>query len=181
MTKTARCPFDGATCQSNCGDECRRTKDTIKLEPPLPGFPVRGNRPVWQLSTNGAADDVCQRRAVAEKEGTRDPIFLFQVKRFIHFPSASGFEWPEGWVFDDDGGIVDADGETVTDEDCEANNCARHYWETEAVFSTREGARVHGSRRPYAWGAENKGWRVYAVTCEGQLAELLVIHWKQEP
>lgn len=47
------------------------------------------------------------------------------------------------------------------------------YWRTERVFLTREEARSHGKARPYEWGEENDGWRIYGVPCEGLIAEIL--------
>jgi hypothetical protein len=114
------------------------------------------------------------------ESSTRDPIFLFQQRRVVYFVNHSGFEWPEGWTVDDEGNMADADGEPLTDEDAVEHECAAFYWETTAVFATREQARTYGEARPYAWGTEGKGWRTYAVCAEGQLAALLVAHWEPE-
>jgi len=121
----------------------------------------------------------CPRRAVAEETATCDPIFLLQIRRWIYLPDAPGFEWPDGWMLDDDGELLDENGNAVTNQMCEDHGCARHYWETVAVFATREQARRMGNSREYDWG-EGEGWRTYAVSCHGQLAELLVRHWRPE-
>jgi hypothetical protein len=96
----------------------------------------------------------------------------------VYFVNHSSFEWPEGWTTDDEGGLYDGDGDTLDHEDAVEAECAAFYWETDAVFATREEARKHGERRPYAWGHEGIGWRVYCVCAEGALAQLLVRHWK---
>jgi hypothetical protein len=46
-------------------------------------------------------------------------------------------------------------------------------WHTEAVFIFREEARNHGKRRPYAWGEEGEGWRIYGVPILGRAVNLL--------
>lgn len=176
-----RCPHDGGACNHSCEGDCWRKHACGPIEPPHPGFPRVGNRPVWQMSTNGAHDHICPRRKIAEETSTRDPIFLFQRRRVIYFVNHVGFEWPEGWTTDDDGGLFNADGETLDHQDAVEAGCAEFHWETEAVFATREETKAHGEARPYAWGKEGEGWRTYAVPCHGQLAELLVIHWKEKP
>jgi hypothetical protein len=50
------------------------------------------------------------------------------------------------------------------------------HWRTERVFLTKEEARSHGKARPYEWGEENDGWRIYGVPCEGLMAEFLGKH-----
>ena len=177
--RKARCPHDGGYCHHDCKDECWRFHNCGELEPPHPGFPVVGKRPVWQLSTDRARNS--PRARVALETSTRDPIFLFQIRRAVYFVNHSGFEWPEGWTVDDEGNMADGDGEPLNDADAVEAECAAFHWDTEAVFATREEARAHGERRPYAWGTEGKGWRVYCVPCEGQLAALLVSHWEGKP
>jgi hypothetical protein len=46
-------------------------------------------------------------------------------------------------------------------------------WYTEAVFLFREEARNHGKQRPYEWGKEGEGWRIYGVPIMGAAAQLL--------
>ena len=46
-------------------------------------------------------------------------------------------------------------------------------------FLTREEARKHGQARPYAWGKENEGWRIYGVQAHGIMVELLGQHNKE--
>lgn len=72
-------------------------------------------------------------------------------------------------------GAYDEEGES-TGTEC---TCAVTYWRTENVFLTREEAKTHGRSRPYAWGEENKGWRVYGVMALGLMVELLGLHNKE--
>jgi hypothetical protein len=46
-------------------------------------------------------------------------------------------------------------------------------WYTEAVLLHREEARRLGKSRPYAWGEEGDGWRIYGVPLKGRAVELL--------
>jgi hypothetical protein len=50
---------------------------------------------------------------------------------------------------------------------------AEDTWYTEAVYLFREEARNHGKRRPYAWGKEDEGWRIYGVPILGEAVTLL--------
>jgi hypothetical protein len=177
--RKARCPHDGGYCHHDCRDECWRFHNAGALSTPHPGFPVMGKRPVWQLSTDRARNSPRARLAV--ESSTRDPIFLFQTKRFIYFVNAPGFEWPDGWSVDDEGTLTDGEGNVLTGEDAVEHDCAEAIWETQSVHATREQARAHGNRRTYDWGEEGQGWRTYAVCAEGQLAALLVAHWEPEP
>ena len=85
------------------------------------------------------------------EEGTRDPIFLLQVKRTII-------------------------GDITDDCDYEVN-----YWDTERVYFTREEAEAYAESRPYHYGKNGDGWRVYCTNSEGQLAELLKQHTRNMP
>ncbi len=64
----------------------------------------------------------------------------------------------------------------VEDVECD---CGFEYWETEAIHLTREECRSHGEARPYAWGEENEGWRIYGVPAKGIMVELLGQHNKE--
>jgi hypothetical protein len=89
---------------------------------------------------------------------TRNCVWLFQIKRII-YPKA-------GCIC---GAEYNDEGEEVN-KDCE---CANEVWYTECVFLTRKEATAWGERRPYEWGEQNKGWRIYGVPCYGLMAELL--------
>lgn len=64
-------------------------------------------------------------------------------------------------------------------EDVEKCTCGFEYWVTEAIYLTREEAREHGKARPYAWGEQNEGWRIYGVPAKGIMVELLGQHNKE--
>lgn len=100
---------------------------------------------------------------------TRNCVWLFQVMYK---------EYPDGChcgIYDEEGELKE--GKTKEDEDnC---NCYIQVWKTEGVFLTREEAISHGEARPYAWGKQNEGWRIYGVMCIGLMAELLGKHNKE--
>jgi len=50
---------------------------------------------------------------------------------------------------------------------------------TERVFLTQEEAKEYGKARPYAWGKENEGWKIYGVPCDGLMAEILGKHTEE--
>ena len=51
------------------------------------------------------------------------------------------------------------------------------WWDTDCVVATREEGDAKGKARPYEYGEQHKGWRVYCVPCDGDLARILVKHW----
>lgn len=124
-----------------------------------------------------------ERDATAYRECTRDPIFLFQRRRWI----VTGC--PEGWSFDDEGDCI-PEGWKPTDEkdtppvlsmqemaqhrygEWDAP-CAIETWETESVWLSREEAEDYGKARHYNY---TSGWRVYCVCAEGRLGDLLREH-----
>ena len=57
--------------------------------------------------------------------------------------------------------------------------CSIKVWRTEGVFLTKKEAREHGEARPYAWGDQGKGWRIYGVQSHGIMVELLGQHNKE--
>jgi hypothetical protein len=101
---------------------------------------------------------------------TTNCVWLFQEKQK---------EYPENGctcdLYDSDGDLLE--GKTKEDED--ACQCYVEYWETSRVFLTREEAREYGKARPYAWGEEEKGWRIYGVPCDGIMTEILGKHNKE--
>lgn len=64
----------------------------------------------------------------------------------------------------------------VENKECD---CGFEYWETEAIYLTREEANNHGEARPYAWGKRGKGWRIHGVPCYGIMVKLLGQHNKE--
>lgn len=115
------------------------------------------------------------RGLVAEKEFTRDPIFLFQYRTYkmAHKVSSMSSMW--GLTADDEGIVFSLDGEEISNKTlCEMGYLVEA-WETERVYGTRAEGENYGKGRSYAYP---NGWRVYCVCAEGKLAELLVKHWK---
>lgn len=115
------------------------------------------------------------RGMVAYGESTRDPIFLFQT---IDYGTSTadhsamddlGWHCDEGWYTSDS-----EDADAVTTEMMDSHEIGTKHWRTEKVFAHREEARLFGQSRPYAWGDENIGWRVYCVCANGALAKLLL-------
>lgn len=112
-----------------------------------------------------------ERDATAYRECTRDPIFLFQVRRWrlLHEP--------DGFLLDDEGDLVHVDDPEGTPapsvDDLLSMECAFAWWETESVWLTREEAEAYGKARHYNY---TSGWRVYCVCAEGRLGELLREH-----
>lgn len=94
--------------------------------------------------------------------GTQNCVWMFQVKLK---------------EYGEDGCICGAwnheEGETVEGKICD---CGFEYWQTEVIYLTEEEARKHGEARPYAWGKEREGWRVYGVAAKGIMVELLGQH-----
>jgi hypothetical protein len=45
--------------------------------------------------------------------------------------------------------------------------------------NSRAEGREYGKARPYAWGEENEGWRIYGVPCDGMMTEILGKHNKE--
>jgi len=115
------------------------------------------------------------RGMVAYRESTRDPIFLFQTLDYgtsqADYSAMEDLGWhcDEGWYTSD---AEDAD--KVTAEMMDSHEIGTKHWRTEKVFAHRKEARSFGQGRPYAWGDENVGWRVYCVCANGALAKLLL-------
>lgn len=121
------------------------------------------------------------RDAAAYRECTRDPIFVFQARRWRVMGAPSGYE------FDDEGDCVEevdpihwtygTERKALSPEQLSHYTfgefdtpCAIETWETERVYLTREEAESYGKARAYNY---RDGWRVYCVTAEGALRDLL--------
>lgn len=99
---------------------------------------------------------------------TRNCVWLFQVRDKVY---------PDGCkcgIYDEEGDLIE--GKEEEQENC---RCFAEVWLTEAVFLTREEAKEHGRARPYAWGEENKGWRIYGVPAKGMMVEFIGEHNKE--
>lgn len=121
-------------------------------------------------STNGALNS--PRGLIADKEATRDPIFLFQYRRWVMSPALDLEDF--GYKVDDDGNVTDEFGEEVTNQELAEQEIFVETWETDRVFGTREESDAYGKRRGYDFP---EGWRTFCVCAEGKLAELLVNCW----
>lgn len=121
------------------------------------------------------ASRFCTRDQSAQAEATARPIFLLQVRRY------QVLELPEGYECDDEGNIFHEDDPLEEREPMPIREVAEHHfptsmgtfpcaaesWETTRVFLTRQEAERWAKARHYRWP---DGWRVYCVTCEGELA-----------
>lgn len=98
---------------------------------------------------------------------TKNCVWMFQVMYK---------EYPDGCNCNiyEDGELIE--GKEQEEEDC---RCYAKVWKTEAIYLTREEARVHGEARPYAWGKEDEGWQIYGVPAKGIMVELLGQHNKE--
>lgn len=135
------------------------TKLRSSLDTPMPA------------TTNQALNS--PRGRVADTECTRDPIFLFQHRRWVCSPD---IDWEDhGLRLDDEGRVYDEDGNEVSDEELANREIMVETWVTERVFGTREECNAYGERRSYNYPS---GWRSYSVPCDGKLAALLVQHWE---
>lgn len=126
-------------------------------------------------STNDALES--PRGMVAYRESTCDPIFLFQ--KLDYGCSEADFSAMEdlGWHLTEDCGWYtsdDEDADPVTTEMMHDHDIGSRHWMTMKVFAHREEARQYGLARPYHWGQEGVGWRVYCVCAVGELARLLL-------
>ena len=99
-------------------------------------------------------------------EITRDPIFLFQSRRWQFMDVPDGWEMVDGeWMRHEDGSELD-----ITWENCQEFEESFDYWDTEYVFFTRAEAEAWGQRANRRYP---DGWRVYCVCAKGELAQLL--------
>lgn len=114
------------------------------------------------------------RRVHPDSEITRDPIFLFQRRRWNLVSEPAGWTW-------EDGGLCPEDCQHEDDsKDCGLSGFdtlnkrfPEHiisWWDTELVFFTREEGEAFGRRKAYNYP---DGWRVYCVCAQGDLAALL--------
>ena len=112
------------------------------------------------------------RREIAEKEGTRDPIFLFQI-RDVHPNQECRAEYDNDgeYMYDPDTKI------SLDDDDLIRRDWAVAVWRTENVFLTREEGEFYGERTKHRNGKGRKGidWMVYCCALEkySELATML--------
>ena len=114
------------------------------------------------------------RKEIAHEEGTRDPIFLFQLPR-ISF-TEDGFYNVEYNA--DIGELVEVGTEKVLDDyEMVKRGWANTFWDTIGVYLTREEGETFGEVTSYRYGPNGKNvdWRVYCIALEKNsvLAEML--------
>lgn len=97
---------------------------------------------------------------------TKNCVWLFQTKQKQYVDGCNCD------IYDEDGELKEGE----TDKDCP---CFTTHWNTEGVFLTREEVRSHGKARPYEWGDEDEGWRIYGTQAHGIMVELLGQHNKE--
>lgn len=106
------------------------------------------------------------RKEIAYKEATRDPIFLFQLRRVILNAEYDTYvEWDEELeVYITTG----KDKKYLDDYGLVAHGFANITWDTIGVFLTREEAEAFGEQTSYRYGSKGKNvdWRVYCIALE---------------
>lgn len=109
-------------------------------------------------------------RARCEAECTRDVIFLFQVRDVTWTDAPDGYEWDSDTMRKLPSNDDDEDPPELNDKEMLARGCAVETYRTESVWLTREEGEAFGRAKDYRYG---KGWRVYGVPSEGELAQMI--------
>jgi hypothetical protein len=107
---------------------------------------------------------------VGLRECTRDPIFLFQSRRIHlgHLPPDHEPDW-DAECIETESRRGDSAYSLVEYAEAFPENVVEE-WETRSVWFTREEAERYGEAKAYNF---TKGWRVYCVCAEGELAAIL--------
>lgn len=108
---------------------------------------------------------------IAHEEATRDPIFLFQMRKVQPNMDCTA-EYSEDFE-----SLVHPDnGESMDDYDLVDCGWATISWDTIGVFTTREEGEKFGEVTSYRYGSRGKGvdWKVYCIALERD-SELLKI------
>lgn len=108
--------------------------------------------------------DAIPTRVTKWAEGTADPIYLLQARRYVCKEGDRYTFGEDGQILDEAGAEVDAAYMADVSEDWE------EVWETERVFFTREEADAYGNGRAYNYP---EGWRSYSVPAMGELRDLV--------
>jgi hypothetical protein len=166
---TGDCPKPGEKKDPKSDAFCATCGHTLKAHGPK-------TKMVFQApaSTNQAL--YSPRGLIAEKESTRDPIFLFQMCNLVRTPALENAESDHDWTWDGEH-LIRADGTTVEDDTLVEEGYLVKVWTTERVFGTREESDLYRHSRSYNFP---NGWRTYCVCAEGKLATLLIQHWEPE-
>ncbi len=117
------------------------------------------------------------RREIAEKEGTRNPIFLFQVAELVLTDQDAIYRCSECSCVCDPEKSHQCDPEDPIDDisfqEAKKLGIGKIVWRTEFVFATREEAENYGVSKSYDYGEKNINWRVWCVCAMGTLADIL--------
>lgn len=132
-------------------------------------------------------------RIYPQDEMTRDPIYIFQrACKHYDLDDGCGYEWCpdcQGVYLEGHGETIHEGGaqedtpeyeeyDTLIDEEALSDiNAISKEWHSELVFFTREEGEKYGKSRDYNYP---DGWRVYCVSAQGILAELLKMFTKRE-
>lgn len=95
------------------------------------------------------------------REATDAPVFLVQRRRLVVTESAF-LEWTE------DGGLLDQDGNSMSDEKVVAHGWGRWEWDTQRVAFTRAEGQAYAENR-----AHDGPFRVWSVPSMGELRKIL--------
>lgn len=107
-------------------------------------------------------------RRRCREECQQDVIFLLRIRRFSIGILPSGYDYS-----DEHEGIVDAQGQLVTEQDMINEGFAFEWWDVDSVWLDRAEAEAFAESKAYNYGEKNKGWQVYGVSARGALATLL--------
>lgn len=115
------------------------------------------------------------RKDIAYKESTRDPIFLFQERRIALKAEYDAYvEWNEELETYITTGRKK---EHLDDYGLVEHGFAEITWDTTGVFLTREEGESFGEQTHYRYGYKGKNvdWRVYCIALErdSELAKML--------
>lgn len=115
-----------------------------------------------------------RRGDVALAEATRDPIFLFERRRWrlLHESLPAGFSWSNDLerVVCDGGFGRKRESWTLVEFAKDFSDYVLETWLPEGVWFTREEAEEYGRSHAYRF---SQGWRVYCICADGDLARLL--------
>jgi hypothetical protein len=114
-------------------------------------------------------------RVIPETEGTRDPLFLLQIRRWVCLDEGA-YRWDS-----DNERLVTEDGAEADDAYKSASADFEAVWETDRVFFDRAEAEAWAKARAYNYPS---GYRTYSVPVEGPLIAMLAersVYWDGKP
>ena len=116
------------------------------------------------------------RKEIAHKEATRDPIFLFQLRRVT---LSAEYDTYVEWNVELEVYITTGKNKNHLDDyGLVAHGFANITWDTMGVFLTREEAERFGEATSYRYGSKGKNvdWRVYCIALERESALLKILN-----